>query len=320
MLHGWLAILVLGWAAAGAVEPGAAVEAGSVSEVSEEPGSANWATEDEPSSESRHGVPTYPDGRALLVALGRRDGEIQTLTGDVRLTAIQTLQGDTQRRFGRMAMRTVKAEAEEPGSPPPSRATRMFAVSFDRLQLDRRVEEIQEEYIFDGRWLVERLPAEKQFIKREIVPAGRVLDPMELMRDAPFWVSVGDDADRVLRDYDAVVLPTEDGLTVNAESEELAALVRLVGPRECVQLKLTPREGSAAEDDWQSVRMWFTPDTLLPVLYIKTAWTGDLQIAELFGVKINGEVSAAQFDTTAPEPGSGWQVQISAWRGAGGRE
>lgn len=319
MLHGWLGIAVMGlfsgMATIGWSEPDSAPPA---------------VVPDETGSESPHGVTTYPDGRALLVALGRRDGEIRTLTGDVRLTAIQALQGDTQRRFGRMAMQTVKvedAESHEAGSPPttapttaPSQAIRMFAVSFERLQLDRRVEEIQEEYIFDGRWLVERLPAEKQFIKREIVPMGRVLDPMELMRDAPFWVSVGDDADRVLRDYDAVVLPTEDGLTANAESEDLAALMRLVGPRGCVQLKLTPREGSVAEDDWQSVRMWFTPDTLLPVLYIKTAWTGDLQIAELFGVKINAEVAAEQFETTAPEPGSGWQVQISAWRGVGERE
>jgi outer membrane lipoprotein-sorting protein len=82
-----------------------------------------------------------------------------------------------------------------------------------------------------------------------------------------------------------------------------------------VQLRLTPREGAAAQDDWESVRMWFTPDTLLPRLYVKTSWTGDLQIAELFGVTVNGEVDAARFDTTAPEPGSGWQVQISAWRG-----
>lgn len=301
MLQGWLALVVLGAGmgfGVGVTEP----EGGD---------SAAPAAEAAPKGAAR-----FADGRALLEALGKRDGEIRTLTGGVRLTAIQALQGDTQRRFGTMAMRTVPGGVA--GDDERKAAdVRMFAVAFDKLQLDRRVEEIDEEYIFDGRWLVERLPSEKQFIKREIVPAGRVLDPMELMRDAPFWVSVGDDADRVLRDYDAAVLPAEDGLTVNAEAEELAGLLALVGPRGCVQLKLTPREGAAAEDDWQSVRMWFTPDTLLPVLYVKTAWTGDLQIAELFKVEINGEVAEGKFDTTAPEAGSGWQVQISAWRGGG---
>ena len=125
----------------------------------------------------------FADGRALLEALGRRDGEIDTLTGRVRLTGIQVLQGDMQRRLGRLAMRTEAGEGDRP-------ARRMYAVRFEQLRLDQRVEEINEHYVFDGRWLVERLPDEKQFIKREIVPAGRVLDPMELMRDAPFWVSI----------------------------------------------------------------------------------------------------------------------------------
>ncbi len=299
MLQGWMALVVLG-AGMGVVEPDGAGSASTVAETTAQPG-AEAAVAD---------GPRFADGRALLVALGKRDREIGSLTGVVRLTGIQVLQGDMQRRQGTMWMRTDAGTGE--GQP----ARRMFAVSFDQLQLDRRVEAVDEQYVFDGRWLVERLPREKQFIKREIVPAGRTLDPMELMRDAPFWISVGDDADRVLRDYDAAVLPTEDGLTVNAESEDLAGLLRLV--EGCVQLRLTPREGSAAEDDWQSVRMWFTPEDLLPRLYIKTAWTGDLQIAELFGVEINGPVDAAVFDTTTPEAGSGWQVQISAWRGAGG--
>lgn len=292
MVHGLLALVVgmAGLVGVAASEPG------------NEAAAAGAAGGDAPAHER------FADGRALLEALGRRDREIDTLTGDVRLTGIQVLQGDMQRRLGRLAMRTEPGAAEGP-------ARRMYAVRFERLQLDRRVEDINEQYVFDGRWLVERLPEEKQFIKREIVPAGRVLDPMELMRDAPFWVSVGDDADRVLRDYEASVLAPEDGLTDDPAHEDLAGLARLVAG--CVQLKLTPREGMPAEDDWESVRIWFTPDTLLPRLYVKTAWTGDLQIAELFGVEINEEVSAAVFDTEAPPPGSGWQVQVAPWRGDG---
>lgn len=248
----------------------------------------------------------FADARALLVALGERDKSISTLSGQVRLTGIQALQGDLQRRFGTLALRTLR-EGDEP--------VRQYAVTFEQLQIDTRVENINEQYVFDGRWLVERMPDEKQFIKREIVPAGRVLDPMDLMRDAPFWVSVGDDADRVLKDYEAELLPVGDGLVDNADTPELAGLMPLVGPDGCVQLKLTPREGAPGQDDWESVRMWFTPDTLLPRLYVKTAWTGDMQIAELFGVEVNGAVVADRFDTTTPATGSGWQVQISAWRG-----
>lgn len=295
MVHGLLALVVGVAGLAGAVEPGGAVQG---------PGAAGGAASEEPGSASR--ATGYADGRALLVALGERDGEIRTLTGQVRLTGIQVLQGDMQRRIGALAMRTEPGAGGEP-------SRRMYAVRFEQLQLDRRVEEVDERYVFDGRWLVERLPREKQFIKREVVPAGRTPDPMEMMRDAPFWVSVGDDADRVLRDYHAEVLPATDGLVENPIAEDLAGLARLV--EGCVQLRLTPREGSPGEDDWESVRLWFTPEGLLPRLYVKTAWTGDLQIAELFGVEVNGEVPASTFDTEAPDPGSGWQVQVTPWRG-----
>lgn len=248
----------------------------------------------------------FADARALLDALAERDRAIDTLTGQVRLTAIQALQGDTQRRTGRLAIKTVRGGGEAGGVPD----RRLYAVHFRSLQIDRRVEDIDERYIFDGRWLVEEHPGEKQFIKREIVPTGRTLDPMDLMRDAPFWVSVGDDADRVLRDYDAALHGAADGLADNPELAGLAALAE-----GCVQLELTPREGSPGEDDWRSVRIWFEPTTLLPRLYVKEEWTGDLQIAELFGVGQNAELPEAIFDTTTPEPGSGWQVQVSPWRG-----
>jgi len=247
-------------------------------------------------------VAAFTTARALLVALAERDAEIDVLTGNVRLTAIQVLQGDRQRRLGRLALRTVRTEAGQD--------RRLYAVSFSQLQIDARVQDIQEEYIFDGRWFVERHPEELQFIKREVVPVGQTLDPMDLMRDAPFWVSVGDDADLILADYDAVLFDAEAGI---AGDPELEGLLRFVPGT--VQLKLVPKPGSPGEDDWESVRMWFEKDTLLPRLYVKTEWTGDRQIAELFEVETNTEVPAAVFDTTTPDPGSGWQVQVSPWRG-----
>lgn len=244
----------------------------------------------------------FADARELLKALGERDKTIEILTGQVRLTAIQALQGDTQRRYGKLALKTVRTESGQP--------RRLYAVRFERLEIDQRVQTLNEQYIFDGRWLVERLPDERQFIKHEIVPVGQTLDPMDLMRDAPFWVTVGDDPDRVLRDYDAELLPPDDGLTGNDDLKGLTVLVE-----GCVQLKLTPKPDGPAADDWDSVRLWFNPATLLPVLYLKTEWTGDLQIAELFEVSTDSEVPDSVFDTTAPPDGAGWQVQIAPWRG-----
>ncbi|MEM9372294.1 MAG: hypothetical protein AAGA55_01505 [Planctomycetota bacterium] len=248
----------------------------------------------------------FNTARELLEALAKRDEQIDVLTGDVRLTAIQALQGDTQRRYGNLALKTVRARDAD--APAPHR--RLYAVRFTRLQIDARVQDIQEHYIFDGRWFVERHPEERQFIKREVVPAGQTLDPMDLMRDAPFWVSVGDDADIILKDYQAALFDAEAGIAGDPELEDLARFVPGT-----IQLKLEPRAGAPGEDDWESVRMWFDKQTLLPRLYVKTEWTGDRQIAELFSVQTNTEIGEAVFDTTTPDASSGWQVHVSPWRG-----
>lgn len=247
----------------------------------------------------------FNSAKELLEALAKRDAQIDILTGDVRLTAIQALQGDTQRRLGKLALRTVRA-----GEGELQQDRRLYAVRFTQLQIDARVQDIEEHYIFDGRWFVERHPEERQFIKREVVPVGQTLDPMDLMRDAPFWVSVGDDADVILRDYQATLFDAEAGIAGDPELEGLARFVPGT-----IQLKLEPKAGAPGEDDWESVRMWFDQETLLPRLYVKTEWTGDRQIAELFAVETNTEINESVFDTTTPDAGSGWQVQVSPWRG-----
>ena len=58
-----------------------------------------------------------------------------------------------------------------------------------------------------------------------------------------------------------------------------------------------------------------TPKTLLPALYLKQDWTGDLQVVELFQTERNTEIPSSVFDTTTPDAASGWNVQINRWRG-----
>ena len=244
----------------------------------------------------------YADAAELLNALSTHDRATTSLTGQIRFTNINALENDRQQRLGKLAIKSV-----------PDSDQRLYAVIFQKLIIDDRQETIDEHFIFDGRWFVERLPEEKQFNKRELVAVGQTLDPMELMRDAPFWVSVGQDQDRLLKSYDAVLLPTTQSLVDNPDFPELANLVPLVNNG--VQLKLTPKQNSAVEDDWESVRIWINPETLDPILYIKADWIGDLQIVELFGVKSNTQISQDIFDTTTPDPRDGWNVQLSHWRG-----
>jgi len=239
----------------------------------------------------------------LLDAIAQQDESTNSLVGTIRFTTINALENDRQQRFGTLA---IQRQAD---------GQRNYAVAFTTLLIDDRQEAIDEQFIFDGRWFVERLPEEKQFNKRELVPAGQTLDPMELMRDAPFWVSLGHDQDRLLASYDAELLPTTQSLIDNENFPELGFFAELPTIANAVQLKLTPKPGSGFEDDWEWVRIWINPETLFPALYIKAEWTGDLQIVELFATKTNTDIPAETFDTTTPSEQSGWRVQISSWRG-----
>ena len=248
--------------------------------------------------------PAFADAPALLDALSAQDKETDSLKGSIRFTNINALENDRQTRYGKLWI-ARQNDSEQ----------RNYAVRFDILEIDDRQENIAEHYIFDGRWFIERLPEDKQFNKRELVPAGQKLDPMELMRDAPFWVSVGSNQESLLASYDAELLEPSVSLIDNEAFPELAYLATKPYIESAVQLKITPKPGSGFEDDWEWVRIWINPETLHPVLYIKAEWTGDLQIVELFGVQSNTDMPAEVFDTTTPGIHSGWNIQVSNWRG-----
>lgn len=272
---------------------------GGVVEPSETEGATPEAAATQPAS--------FETPRELLTALAEQDRQTTTLRGGVRYTIIHALENDMQVRYGQLAIRNADNED--------AAQSRKYAVRFNLLEIDDRQDVIEEHFIFDGRWFVERYPEEKQFTKRELVPQGEKLDPMELMRDAPFWVSLGRDQDRLLDAYEATILPTTDGLADNPDFPELASLANQPHVAGTTQLMLVPKDGSGFEDDWEFVRIWINSESLLPALYIKQDWTGDLQIVELFEPQRNAEIPAAIFDTTTPDARSGWRIQISHWRG-----
>ena len=244
---------------------------------------------------------TFDSPRDLLDALADKDTTYESMSGNVRYTVIKALESDLQQRFGDLYIRTTEE------------GRRQYAVSFDTLVLGDRQSETREHYIFDGRWFVERLHDERQFNKRELVPEGETLDPMDLMREAPFWVSIGSNTEKVLETYDLALDDPKSYLDSNEDFPELKYLAQILD--EHTLLRLEPKPGSSAEDDWESVRIWFDNDTLLPRLYIKTDWTGDLQIVELSAVTLDPQLAPTIFDTRTPPPESGWRTQISPWRG-----
>ncbi len=119
--------------------------------------SANPTTQ--PTTQTAPAPTTQPTPTTLdhyLNQIEARATQTNTLRADIRYDRTQPLVGDHQRRFGRLTY----------DAGPPKR----FAIHFDRLLVDTRLDREHRHYIFDGTWLVERYDADRLFIKRQIVP------------------------------------------------------------------------------------------------------------------------------------------------------
>lgn len=222
-----------------------------------------------------------PRAEAWLERIGRKHAEARTLTAELVYDRIQGILGDRQRRLG-----TLVYEAG-----PPAR----FAVHFDRLLVDQRLVEQDRWYVFDGRWLVERLATERQFLAYEVVPpnAGPV-DPLAVGQ-GPFVVPISPDTKRLLERFDAAVMEATEG-----------------DPPDSLHLRLTPRADRRSE--FTRIDIWYDRESLLPV----QVWTADESENEskvvLREIKVNAPVEAGVFDTQPPAE-RGWDVQISPWEG-----
>lgn len=222
-----------------------------------------------------------PQALAWLQRIGRKHAEARTLTAQLVYDRIQGMLGDTQRRLG-----TLVYEAG-----PPAR----FAVHFDRLLVDQRLVEQDRWYVFDGRWLVERLVTERQFLAYEVVPPGAGPADALAVGQGPFVVPISPDTKRLLERFDVAV--------VEAAEED---------PTKSLHLRLTPRADRSSE--FTQIDIWYDRESLLPV----QVWTADESENEskvtLREVKVNVPVQVEVFDTQAPTE-RGWDVQISPWEG-----
>jgi hypothetical protein len=169
---------------------------------------------------------------------------------------------------------------------------REFFVEFTRYQTSRGLEDERRVYIFDGRYLVERLDKEREFIKREIAHEGEAVDPLAI--DGPFPLPIGQSRRDIEKRFDAKLLEPESD-----ESDRLTGFVRL---------HLTARKSS---DDLEQIDLWYHPDTLLPGRAIITERGGDIVKVDLSrDITINGSIDTAIFSTKVPPKSEGWRIDI----------
>lgn len=217
----------------------------------------------------------------LLDAVAAADAKIETLRATIRYKAVQALLEDEQIRQGTAVLRIS-----------PDRRLKQFRVSFTKFISSRGLEEQSRDYIFDGRYLVERLNDEKQFIKREVVRPGQEIDPLAI--DGPLPLPIGQAKDAILRRFTAELLERETD-----EKDRLKGNLRL---------RLTAKD---AQDDLETVDLWYDPDTLLPGRAVMTERGGDTIHVDLASIVINGgEANPADFSTESPPLSEGWRIDI----------
>ena len=187
---------------------------------------------------------------ALLDALETADADLRTLTATIRYTRMFALAGDMQVRTGDLAFATDDRDMD-------GDTERMFSIRFNQLIVGDRVENETKDYIFDGSWLVERLPEEKLFAKRQVAAPGSDVDPLRI-GEGPLPIPIGQKKSDILERFEAELVETDDGL----ESASLKEFVN-AGPG-TYQLRLVPRPESADAVDFTEVRLWYKRDSLLP--------------------------------------------------------
>ena len=243
----------------------------------------------------------------LLSALETAGNDVRRLSAKVRYVKSFAIQGDTQQRDGTLAFVSTPAEEGSAGT-----SDRRFAIEFQRLELDngRRIEDAttgyRERYIFDGEWLAEVRPFDKQFIRRQVVAPGDKWDPLRL-GEGPFPIPIQQRRADILARFDAELLDGLDGV-------EERGLRGVAG--KCYQLRLTPKP-EANEKELREIRVWYQQDTLLPRMAKTISQADDESFVLLKDLLTNAdaEVSEAELTTALPVDRAGWNITVEPYAG-----
>lgn len=216
-----------------------------------------------------------------LTVLEASASETQSLSARVRMTTIADLLDEESQRFG-----TLKyAAADDPHT------SMRFAVRFERVKIDNVAEEIDQSYIYDGRWLLDVDAKDQTATRRELVREGEQAD-LEL-GDGPFLLPLNLRKDRVLQKFEVELIDAaEEDPTSDAGTFHLRLLPK-------------PQAGT----DAQQIDLWFDRDTLLPLRAATLEADDDQTIVDLFQLEPNAEMADDTFDTALPT-GPGWELQV----------
>jgi hypothetical protein len=257
-------------------------------------------------SASRDAGAVDPAAVNVLEQIQRVSAGIKSLEADVRYDSINHILDDTQRRFG-----TLVYIAGPPAG---------FCAHFNRLMVDGKSVPQDRAYIFDGKWMVEKILEKqtdpdtshehllKQFKKTQFVAPNappEESNPLALGR-GPFPLPINMDAAVILARYQVTLIaPSPDDHGQSTDHAFAAATIHL---------KLVPRPGRRV--DFTEAHLWYLRDSLLArrvcTVQIVDGSPAKETVIDLTDVKVNQPVDPNLLDTAEPtEPG--WDIEVQPW-------
>jgi len=227
-------------------------------------------------------APRAEDAMYWLDRIEEQAAQVKTLHANIVYDRVQQLVGDRQRRFGTLVYETG----------PPAR----FAVHFDRLLLDQRLDHQDRWYIFDGVWLIERLDTEKQFFKRQVNPRPEgdpaLAPPNSLSNGAgPFPLPMAHQKDQILSRFHV-------DLGENSVDD----------PEDSIHLHYVPKPNASIR--FTQMDIWYDRQTLQPIRARTVDDSQNESIVRFTDIRLNELVDAGIFDISEPTQ-PGWQVEVT---------
>jgi hypothetical protein len=265
-----------------------------------EPSTTTSATTPTPSPGVVNGVTTDQ----FLDRLERADADLTRLSTKIqRIRTFSDVEGG-----GRHLWRGELLFRAEPR--PGAKAKRMFAVRFTSEIVSDAKRDIDQTYVFDGTWLLERQGDSKQYVRRRVVAEGSDADPLRI-GEGPIPMPIGQRADDLRARFDVLLVPALEGVP---EGEKFARLREMLSG--CWQVRLTPREGSPMARDFRDIRLWYRSEDLLPV-FAQTQNTNDTR-DEVLLIQHDrqADIDAAAFSTRELSTEDGWSGRVEEFRAA----
>jgi hypothetical protein len=226
----------------------------------------------------------------LLTRIEASAQDLRTFSSAIRYQSTDALLGQKKIRTG-----TLLYELE------PDTKQRKLAIAFTTFIENGRRRTRNKIYIFRDRWLVEVLPDERQFFKREIAPPSEQYDPFAL-GEGPFPLPVAQPKAEVLERFDVTMI----------DLPETGMLATLNGENPPYGLRLTPKPRSSLAEQIAYVDLFYDRKSLLPVGVDLREPNGDRKTARLDDLHRNFEfddTTQQRFSIDPPDDPS-WQVSI----------